>query len=125
MSIRYTPLPGYWDSHPLCEEIDSIARGSFKTKAPSQLPAGGYVVETLEAALWAFHSTDCFQEGCLKAVNLGNDADTTGAVYGQLAGAYYGRGEIPKSWIEPLALRDEIQSMALKLYSVSTWPDVS
>lgn len=89
-----------------------MARGSYKEKAAADLPAGGYVVETLEAALWAFATTDNFKEGCLKAVNLGNDAGTTGAVYGQLAGAFYGILEIPASWLEVLALRETIQKLA-------------
>ena len=48
----------------------------------------GYVVKSLEAALWAFHKSDCFEDGCLLAVNLGDDAETTGAIFGQLAGVF-------------------------------------
>jgi len=78
------------DEHPLTSEIDEIARGSFRHREPPDIEGTGYVVKSLEAALWAFHRGGSFQEGCLMAVNLGDDADTTGAVYGQLAGAYYG-----------------------------------
>ena len=60
--------------------------------------ASGYVVHTLEAALWAFDQSASFEEGALLAVNLGEDADTTGAVYGQLAGAYYSAAGIPDRW---------------------------
>ena len=56
------------------------------------------MVDALEAALWAFWSTDSFEDGALAAVNLGDDADTTGAIYGQLAGAYYGVDGIPERW---------------------------
>jgi ADP-ribosylglycohydrolase len=56
------------------------------------------VVKTLEAAQWAFYNSDNFKEECLKAVNLGDDANTAGAIYGQRAGAYYGIIEIPKRW---------------------------
>ena len=66
--------------------IARVAAGSFREKSPTEIKGTGYVVESLEAALWAFWSTKCFDEGALAAVNLGDDADTTGAVYGQLAG---------------------------------------
>ena len=85
-------------SHPLAPEIAEIASGSFRRKEPPQIRGTGYVVQSLEAALWAFYKTDNFREGCLLAVNLGDDADTTAAVYGQLAGAYYGEDGIPESW---------------------------
>ena len=74
---------------------------------------------SLKAALWALHRSDSFREGALRAVNLGNDADTTGAIYGQLAGAYYGVDGIPQSWIERLALRELIDEMASALFDFS------
>lgn len=87
---RYSPVPGYWDAHELAPEINEIACVSFKYKNPPQIKGSGYVVKSLEAALWAFYKTENFKEGCLLAVNLGDDADTTGTVYGQIAGVYYG-----------------------------------
>ena len=66
------------------------------------------MVRALEAALWAFAKSENFRAGCLLAVNLGDDADTTGAIYGQLAGAYYGASGIPADWLDPLAHRDLI-----------------
>ena len=78
----------YFDeSGPLVEEVEQIARGSFKVKKPPDIKGTGYVVASLEAALWAFFHSETFESGCFMAVNLGYDADTTGAVYGQLAGA--------------------------------------
>jgi ADP-ribosylglycohydrolase len=74
------------------------------------------VVESLEAALWAFHRSESFRDGALLAVNLGDDADTTGAVYGQLAGAFYGDSGIPEAWRAKLALRDRIASLADELF---------
>ena len=71
--------------------------------------------ESLEAALWAFWSADSFEDGALAAVNLGDDADTTGAVYGQLAGAYYGIEAIRSDWVEKIAMLDEIITMADRL----------
>jgi ADP-ribosylglycohydrolase len=117
LSRLFCPVEGYWDAAPLTPEIDEIACGSYKKRQPPQIEGTGYVVRSLEAALWAFYNTTTFQEGCLAAVNLGDDADTTGAVYGQLAGAYYGENEIPESWRSKLTLRDLITSYAERLYS--------
>jgi ADP-ribosylglycohydrolase len=79
------------------------------------------VVKTLEAALWAFHDAQDFREAVLKAVNLGDDADTTGAVRGQLAGACWGESGIPVEWREGLARRDMIEQ-ALSGLGVPTRP---
>jgi len=115
---RYSPIPGYWEENPLVEEIDEIAAGSFKQRQPPEIKGTGYVVKSLEAALWAFYHSQSFKEGCLLAVNLGDDADTTGAVYGQLAGAFYGEQGIPESWRLKLAYRDRIEYLAEQLFCV-------
>jgi ADP-ribosyl-[dinitrogen reductase] hydrolase len=76
------------------------------------LPAivgSGYVVKSLEPALWAFRSAEHFREAVLKAVNLGDDADTSGAVCGPLAGAYWGVAGIPPEWFDGLAGREELE----------------
>ena len=109
---HYSPAAGLWDREPLCQEIDEIARGSFKDKNPPEIRGSGYVVKSLEAALWAFYHGSNFREGCLLAVNLGDDADTTGAIYGQIAGAYYGIEGIPREWKEKLSLRERIVELA-------------
>lgn len=88
--------------------IDEVAYGSYKEKSSELIEGSGYVVKTLEAVLWAFYHTSTFKEGLLKVVNLGNDADTTGAVYGQLAGAFYGFSSIPEKWEQKLTKRDLI-----------------
>jgi ADP-ribosylglycohydrolase len=115
LSDHHTPVPGFWDGHPLSPKIDAVASGSFKEKAPPAIRGTGYVVDCLEAALWAFHSSDSFEHGALAAANLGNDADTTGAVYGQLAGVYYGESGIPAGWRDKTALRDVITDLADRL----------
>jgi ADP-ribosyl-[dinitrogen reductase] hydrolase len=115
LSERYSPLPGYWQENPLVDEIDEITTGAFKRRQPPEIKGTGYVVKSLEAALWAFYHGGSFREGCLLAVNLGDDADTTGAVYGQLAGAFYGEGGIPESWRSKLAHRHLIESLAERL----------
>ena len=115
LSDRYSPIGGYWERYPLCPEIDEIARGAFKHRNPPEIEGTGYVVRSLEAALWAFYNGETFMEGCLNAVNLGDDADTTGAVYGGLTGAYYGEGGIPADWIKGIAHRDLITGFAERL----------
>src|SRR5690606_9276157 len=100
-------------------EIDAIAAGSFKTKQPPEIRGTGYVVPSLEAALWAFHSTGDFRTGCLAAANLGDDSDTTTAIYGQIAGAHYVLSAIPQEWRERLAKRELIADLAEKLYSAA------
>jgi len=119
LSQRYSPARGYWDKHPLIPEIDEIARGSFKIREPPEIIGSGHVTRALEAALWAFYNSDSFREGCLLAVNLGDDADTTGAIYGQLAGAYYGEDGIPEEWRSKLARRDLIEGFGKRLYELS------
>jgi ADP-ribosyl-[dinitrogen reductase] hydrolase len=112
LSTRFSPLSGYWEQHPLAPAVDEIAAGSFRRKEPPQIRGSGYVIHSLEAALWAFSRTADFREGCLRAVNLGEDADTTAAIYGQLAGAYYGASAIPEAWRAQLAMREEITRLA-------------
>ena len=117
LSERYCPVVGLWERAPLCAEIDEIATGSFKRLEPPDIVGSGYVVKSLEAALWAFYRSETFEEGCLKAANLGNDADTTAAIYGQIAGAFYGMDGIPSGWREKLADRELISNFASSLHS--------
>ena len=103
----------------LTPKINNIAKGSYRNKKPPEIRGDGYVVLSLEAALWAFYNGQSFEDGLLKAVNLGEDADTTGAVYGQLAGAYYGYSSIPSRWRVKVAHAALIEEMARKLYDLS------
>lgn len=100
---------------PLHPDVAEVVEGSFWRRAQGE----GYAPRTLEAALHAFAHTESFEEGMLLAVNLGEDADTVGAVYGQLAGAYYGRGAIPERWLKPLYLRERIEELAFALYRMN------
>ena len=86
-----------------------MASGSFRRRQPPEIVGSGHVVKCLEASMWAFHDAVDFREAVLRAVNLGDDADTTGAVCGQLAGAYWGESGIPAEWREGLAGRDMIE----------------
>ena len=113
---RYSPLEGFWPTSALSLNIDEVAAGSFKNRQPPEIRGTGYVVEALEAALWAFWHSNDFEAGALVAVNLGDDADTTGAIYGQLAGAYYGINAIPDSWRSKLAMSSRIIELADGLF---------
>jgi ADP-ribosylglycohydrolase len=115
LSPRFAAASGLWDEAPLVTTIDAVAAGSFKTLEPPTIRGTGHVVRTLEAALWAFHRTDNFRDGALAAVNLGDDADTTGAVYGQIAGAHYGLEGIPPAWVSKVTMGRLIRQMALDL----------
>ena len=116
LSDRYCPVEDHWRRNPLVERIDAVAAGSFKDKEPPKIKGEGYVVRSLEAALWAFHRSTCFRDGALLAVNLGDDADTTGAIYGQIAGAHYGVEAIPVEWGQRLTMKAEIESLADRLH---------
>jgi ADP-ribosyl-[dinitrogen reductase] hydrolase len=96
-------------------KIVTIARGEYLQKHIDEIRGSGYVVASLEAALWSFMNTDSYKDAVLTAANLGDDADTTAAVCGQLAGAYYGETGIPPAWLEKLAMRQYITAIAEKL----------
>ena len=106
----------------LPDGIARVANGSFKIAQPPEIKGTGYVVNSLEAALWAFWNSDTFADGARLAVNLGDDADTTGAVYGQIAGAFYGESGIPERWRDIVALRDKIIAYATQLYELRCVP---
>jgi ADP-ribosyl-[dinitrogen reductase] hydrolase len=110
---------GDGDTFAGAEKIVAIARGAYLEKPESSIRGSGYVVDSLEAAMWCFARAPSFEEAVLKAANLGDDADTTAAVCGQVAGAYYGAQGIPAVWIERLALQSEITELADRLYRAS------
>ena len=83
----------------------------FLTKTRDEVRASGFVVESCEAALWAFFQTNTFAEGACLVVNLGKDTDTVGAIYGILAGAYYGYDGIPKEWLAVLQKPDMVAAV--------------
>ncbi len=115
LAPMYAPVAGLWNREPLHPRIAEVAMGSYHTKSPPDIRGTGYVVESLEAALWAFATTSDFRAGALAAVNLGDDADTTGAIYGQIAGAYYGIDAIPAEWRARITRGTEIVAIAERL----------
>lgn len=97
-------------------KIEAIARGAYREKPEAAIRGTGYVVASLEAALWCFWHSASFAEAVLTAANLGDDADTTAAVCGQIAGAYYGEPSIPSHWLARLAMCQEIAALADRLW---------
>lgn len=106
LSPTWGPLAELNAARPLHPLILAVANGSFRERTPPAIRGSGWVVQSLEAALWAFHDASNFEEAVLKGVNLGDDADTTGAVCGQFAGAWFGESGIPESLRQGLARFD-------------------
>ena len=102
-----------WDA-----EVQDIANQTWIEKNRDEISSRGYVVHTLEAALWCVHHTDSFEDALILAVNLGDDADTVGAVTGQIAGALYGIDAIPRRWLDALANPDMIEVCAEGLIEI-------
>jgi len=115
LKSAWSPVAHLHEREPLAPKVLAIAQGSFKGKTRDQIASGGYVIESLEAALWALNLATDFRDGCLAVVNLGHDADTCGAIYGMLAGACFGRSGIPASWLAKLAWRDVLADYAARL----------
>lgn len=100
-------------------KVIDISNNGFIDKTINEIKGSGYVIESLEASLWCFYHTDNFKDAILTAVNLGDDADTTAAITGQIAGAYYGVDGIPKEWLDKLCQKDMIEDMSFKLFELS------
>ncbi|CAF0908170.1 unnamed protein product [Adineta ricciae] len=106
-------------SPPLDADVMRIVKGSYKEKKGYEdgIRGTGFILNSLEAALWAFYNDECsFEKGALAAVNLGDDTDTTAAIYGQLAGAAYGIDKIPERWREQIFERKFIVTLANGLF---------
>lgn len=99
------------------ESIQRIAKETWQLRTLDSINSTGFVVHTLEAALWAVGTTNGFEEALLKAVNLGDDADSVGAVAGQLAGARYGLSAIPTAWRLGIVQSERIGELAMSLFS--------
>ena len=106
----------FWSWGQLHQSVESITRGSWRDKEPPAIRGTGFCIDAIEAAIWAVAGADDFRSAVLRAANLGDDADTTAAIAGQLAGARFGESGIPSEWLDKLALRDRIGSLADNLY---------
>jgi len=127
-SVLYNALSGLGKEQVLFDHDESIAetpaireilKGSYKGKIEDQIQGTGYVVKSLAAALWCFFTTETFKDAILKAANLGDDADTTAAICGQAAGAYYGLKGIPTDFSSKLAMHDRIIQLSKALMKVN------
>lgn len=95
--------------------FSTVVSGKIDELPESEIHSSGYVIHTLEASLWCLLTTSSYAEAVLKAVNLGEDTDTTGAVTGGLAAIYYGYDAIPSEWVSQTAKKDEILDLAKRL----------
>ncbi len=93
-------------------KVIGIANSAFLSKSYDELTGSGYVIESLESALWCFVNSESFEEAILLSANIGNDADTTAAICGQIAGAYYGFSGIPEKWSSAIVMANEIKQWA-------------
>ncbi|RBP14046.1 ADP-ribosyl-[dinitrogen reductase] hydrolase [Roseiarcus fermentans] len=100
-------------------KVRAIAAGSWRGKRRATIRSSGYVIDTLEAALWAVSESDTFEAAVLLAVNLGDDADTVGAVAGQIAGAVWGLDAIPERWRRQIAWRKRLLATAEALWDAT------
>ena len=116
----FDPGGDTWSSRPLTDKMAEVARGNYREKNKADIHPSADAALCLEAALWAFSRTDSYEQGCLLVVNMGDDSDTTAAVYGQIAGAYYGYDAIPPAWREEIAEPALLRSTALSLLDLST-----
>jgi ADP-ribosyl-[dinitrogen reductase] hydrolase len=113
--LHFTGAPGYLlditpkIGYPDISSLKSIVTGEYLLKSHRDLDSTGYVIAGLETALWAFAHTDSFRDGLILVVNLGGDTDTIGAIYGMLAGAYYGYDAIPGEWLLSLQGKDKLE----------------
>lgn len=95
--------------------FDRILKNDISDYHEDTISSGGYVLHSLEASLWCFLNSESYAEAVLKAVNLGEDTDTTGAITGGIAGIYYGFENIPQEWISVLARKEDIENLCIKI----------
>jgi ADP-ribosylglycohydrolase len=95
--------------------FDKILKNDISTYAEDEIRGSGYVLQSLEASLWCFLNSESYSEAVLKAVNLGEDTDTTGVITGGIAGIYYGFENIPEEWIAELVRKEDIENLCNKL----------
>lgn len=101
--------------HLKTDAVRQVVAGSYLQSEPPTIQASGHATRTVEAALWALRDADDYEQAVLRAVNLGDDSDTVGAVCGQLAGALFGAASIPDHWISDLYERERLSELADRL----------
>ena len=112
--------PDFWRWGDLHPQVEAVARGSWRDKEPPAIRGTGYCVAALEAAIWAVAGAADFREAALRAANLGDDADTTAAIAGQLAGARWGASDIPMEWAKQVTMVEDIARLAQELFDAES-----
>jgi ADP-ribosyl-[dinitrogen reductase] hydrolase len=115
----FEPEAGLWQRIRLKEQVVAAVQTASGAQGPPEAGGPGNILDTLQAVLWAFSKGRNFREGALLAVNLGGDADVTGAVYGQLAGAFYGVAALPATWRAAVMRRELIEETADRLLAAA------
>jgi ADP-ribosyl-[dinitrogen reductase] hydrolase len=116
---EFNPVPEeeLWRFHRLLvQPVGNYEIRSIEQYEEAEIASSGYVIHTLEASIWCLLTTDSYAEAVLKAVNLGEDTDTTGCVTGGLAGLFYGYDQIPSAWVDAIARKEEIRQLAEQLH---------
>jgi len=112
-ALEYAEIQGFNPNEVLL--FERILKNDISTFPEDKIKSTGYVLHSLEASLWCFLNSESYSEAVLKAVNLGEDTDTTGAITGGIAGIYYGFENIPEEWISELVRKDDIEKLCIKL----------
>lgn len=107
------------EPHVFSEKIKALCRGEYKSKSRDEISTKGYVVDTLEAALWTLHTCETYEAGIKTLAAMGDDVDTTCCVYGQLAGALWGLGAIPHRWLGALQCMDTVKRVCTSLVAAA------
>ena len=113
MVLQFAEIQGFNPKE--IQLFDRVLKNDISEYHEDSISSGGYVLHSLEASLWCFLNSENYTEAVLKAVNLGEDTDTTGAITGGIAGIYYGFENIPKEWIDVLARKEDIEKLCEKL----------
>lgn len=114
VTLKYAEEQGFNPKE--IELFNRILKHDISGYAEDEIKSGGYVLHSLEASLWCFLNSESYTEAVLKAVNLGEDTDTIGAITGGIAGIYYGYENIPEEWIVELVRKDDIEKLCEKLH---------
>ena len=113
LEIGIEKARAFYAEHPEYHEFSRLFGGTIRTADVTEIKSTGYVVDTLEAAIWCVLTTNNYRDCVLKAVNLGGDTDTIAAIAGGIAGLLYGFDTIPESWVSQLALRQKLDAMCM------------
>lgn len=114
IALEYSEIQGF--NLKEIELFHRVLKNDISTYSEEEIKSGGYVLHSLEASLWCFLNSETYAEAVLKAVNLGEDTDTTGAITGGIAGIYYGFESIPEEWVSDLVRKEDIEALCEKLY---------